>query len=81
MLTVRTLRSARDCDGTTRRDFLRVGESTAKAEVPKSTPIGPQDLMATLFHVLGLPRDLHYNDPASRPVPMLDSGKPIAELL
>ncbi|MCE9607250.1 MAG: DUF1501 domain-containing protein [Planctomycetia bacterium] len=58
-----------------------VGESTAKAEVPKSTPIGPQDLMATLFHVLGLPRDLHYNDPAGRPVPMLDSGKPIAELL
>ena len=25
MLTVRTLRSARDCEGTTRRDFLRVG--------------------------------------------------------
>src|SRR5579884_4016588 len=41
-----------------------VGESTAKAETPKSKPIGPQDLMATVFHVLGLPLDLHYVDPS-----------------
>ncbi len=58
-----------------------IGESSAKAEVPKSTPITPQDLMATVFHVLGLPADLHYQDPAGRPTPMLTSGKPIAELL
>ena len=44
-----------------------VGESTAKAEVPKTTPITPQDLMATVFHVLGVPQDLHYNDQAGRP--------------
>jgi len=58
-----------------------VGESSAKVEVPKSTPITPQDLMATVFHVLGLPRDLHYKDPTGRPVPMVVSGKPIAELV
>ncbi len=58
-----------------------VGESNAKAEVPKTTPITPQDLMATVFHVLGLPQDLHYKDPTGRPVPMLDGGKPIAELV
>jgi uncharacterized protein (DUF1501 family) len=58
-----------------------VGESTAKAEVPKSNPVGPQDLMATVFHVLGLPQDLHYNDPTGRPSPMISGGKPIAELL
>jgi hypothetical protein len=58
-----------------------VGESNAKAEVPKTTPIGPQNLMATVFHVLGLPQDLHYKDPTGRPVPMLDNGKPIAELV
>jgi len=58
-----------------------VGESTAKAEVPKSTPIRPQDLMATLFHVLGMPQNLHYNDNGGRPVPMIDGGKPIAELI
>ncbi len=58
-----------------------IGESTAKAEVPKSKPIGPQDLMATVFHVLGLPQDLHYKDPTGRPTPMINGGKPIAELV
>jgi hypothetical protein len=58
-----------------------IGESTDKAEVPKSTPISPQDLMATVFHVLGMPPDLHYKDQTGRPVPMIDGGKPIAELV
>lgn len=58
-----------------------VGESTAKAEVPKSKPISPQDLMATVFHVLGVPQDLHYTDPTGRPTPMITGGKPIAELV
>ena len=58
-----------------------IGESTEKAEVPKSKPIGPQDLMATVFHVLGLPRDLHYNDPTGRPTPMINGGRLISELV
>jgi len=58
-----------------------VGESSAKAEVPKSSPISPQDLMATVFHVLGVPEDLQYQDPSGRPTPMLSGGKAIAELV
>jgi len=57
-----------------------VGESSAKAEVPKTTPITPQDLMATVFHVLGIPQDLHYNDPTGRPTPMVNGGRVIREL-
>jgi uncharacterized protein (DUF1501 family) len=58
-----------------------IGESTAKAEVPKSTPVSPQNLMATVFHVLGLPLDLHYVDPTGRPTPMVEGAQPIAELI
>ncbi|HEX3148428.1 MAG TPA: DUF1501 domain-containing protein [Gemmataceae bacterium] len=58
-----------------------IGESSARAEAPKSRPIGPQDLMATLFHVLGMPADLQYVDPSGRPMTMLNGGKPIGELL
>jgi Protein of unknown function (DUF1501) len=58
-----------------------VGESSAKAEVPKSQPIGPQDLMATLFHVLGIDPGVSFRDPAGRPTPMLTSGRPIEELV
>jgi hypothetical protein len=58
-----------------------IGESTAKAEVPKTKPITPQNLMATVYHVLGLPQDLHFKDPSGRPTPMIDGGTPIAELV
>jgi hypothetical protein len=58
-----------------------VGESNAKAEVPKSKPISPSDLMATVFHVLGMPTELQFNDPSGRPQYMIDGGKPIAELV
>ncbi|MBI2804891.1 MAG: DUF1501 domain-containing protein [Planctomycetes bacterium] len=58
-----------------------VGESNARAEVPRTTPIRPLDLMATVFHVLGIPQGLHYNDPSGRPIPMNDGGRPIRELV
>ncbi len=58
-----------------------IGESSSKAEVPKSTPITPQDLMATVFHVLGLPRELQYVDHVGRPTSLIESGKVIAELV
>ena len=58
-----------------------VGESNARVEVPRTTPITPQDLMATVFHVLGMPRDLHYNDQSGRPVPMINGGRAIRELV
>lgn len=58
-----------------------IGESNAKAEVPKTRPITPQDLMATVFQVLGIPQELQYKDPSGRPTPMVDGGKPIAELV
>jgi hypothetical protein len=58
-----------------------VGESNSRAEVPRTTPVTPQDLMATVFHVLGMPLDLHYNDPTGRPTPMVNGGRLIAELV
>ncbi len=58
-----------------------VGESNAKAEVPKSRPIGPQDLMATVFHVLGIDPQLQYKDPSGRPVYLVENGAAIPELV
>lgn len=58
-----------------------VGESSSRVERPKNRPISPQDLMATVFHVLGMPRDLHYNDPTGRPTTMVNGGRAIEELI
>jgi len=58
-----------------------VGESSAKAEYPKTRTISPQDLMATVFHVLGIPQDLQFTSQQGRPTSMLDGGRPIAEVV
>ncbi len=57
-----------------------VGDSAAKVDVPRTTPITPQDLMATIFHVLGIDPQVQFMSPAGRPTYMLEKGRPIAEL-
>ncbi|MDA1231598.1 MAG: DUF1501 domain-containing protein [Planctomycetota bacterium] len=58
-----------------------VGESAEKADVPKTTPITPQDLMATVFKVLDLDQRIQFTNQAGRPTYMIETGKPIAELV
>lgn len=58
-----------------------VGESAEKVDVPKTTPIGPQDLLATVFQVLGIDRRLQFTNQAGRPTYMIEHGKPIADLV
>ena len=58
-----------------------VGESTRTLDRPKTTPVTPQDLMATVFHALDIPQDIHFYDTFGRPNAAITSGKPIAELV
>lgn len=58
-----------------------IGESMPKVDVPKTAPIRPQDLMATIFHHLGIDGKQQFTNQAGRPVFMLEEGRPIAELL
>jgi hypothetical protein len=58
-----------------------IGESAPKADVPKSAPIRPQDLMATVFQVLGIDPHVQFINQAGRPVYMIEDGKPISALV
>ena len=58
-----------------------VGDSAPKVDVPRTTPVTPQDLMATVFHVLGINPQVQFLSPAGRPTYMLEKGRPIAELV
>ena len=58
-----------------------VGESSARAEVPKSGLVTPQDLMATVFHVLGIDPTTHFQDPSGRPIAMQADGQLIRGLV
>jgi len=59
-----------------------IGESSAKAETPKSRPIYPKDLMATVLHVLGIDLKQQFTDPGGRPQYLVpDDAQPIGELV
>jgi uncharacterized protein (DUF1501 family) len=58
-----------------------VGESASKVDVPKTAPISPQDLMATVFQVLGIDRRIQFVNQAGRPVYIIEDGKPIEALV
>lgn len=58
-----------------------IGETDAKAEYPKDRPISPEDVLSTMYHVLGVDQEVAYENEAQRPVKVLNSGTPIRELV
>ncbi|MBI3862795.1 MAG: DUF1501 domain-containing protein [Planctomycetia bacterium] len=57
-----------------------VGTSEKWGGGVRERPVAPLDLLATLYRVLGIPLDVHYEDSSGRPVSIVGSGKPIEEL-
>jgi uncharacterized protein (DUF1501 family) len=43
--------------------------------------VTPQDLLATIYHTLGVPLETHYEDASGRPTSIIGGGKPIFELV
>lgn len=59
-----------------------VGATNPKGEHPIERPLRPDDVLATIYHVLGIdPKGITFPDYSGRPVHLLDNGKPIAELI
>lgn len=57
-----------------------VGASDSKGAFPRLNPKTPQDVLATLYRHLGIRTEDHYPDNNGRPIRVLPSGQPIAEL-
>ena len=58
-----------------------VGATTSNSEYPVRDPGTPQDLMATVYRHLGIDYRREFTNFAGRPVPILSSGQPIAQLI
>jgi hypothetical protein len=58
-----------------------IGSTTAKGEMPKDRPLQPCDVLATVYHVLGIDPRREFHDATNRPLPILSQGEPIKELL
>ncbi len=58
-----------------------VGASDARAERPARDPHGPENLAATMYHLLGIDFSEDFYTPEGRPVPIVNNGRVIRELL
>lgn len=58
-----------------------IGSTTAKGEVPKDRPLTPNDLWATVYRHLGINPEWSFNDYSGRPMPILQEGQVISELV
>ena len=58
-----------------------IGESDRIGAFPKSRPVRPPDLAATIFHQLGLNPADEFMDPTGRPRRLTDNGTALRELI
>jgi hypothetical protein len=58
-----------------------VGKTNALAEVVTDSPVGPQDLAATIYHTLGVNLHTWYKAQDGRPIELCPEGKPVKELV
>jgi len=56
-----------------------LGTSDNLAMYPASDPVSPEDLAATIYHALGMPREAHVVDHTGRPF-AISTGRPLVEL-
>lgn len=58
-----------------------IGASEKKGGGVVGHGVTPFDLLATIYHTLGIPLDTHYLDGNGRPTSIVEGGKPIRELI
>lgn len=58
-----------------------VGETDARAERAKGKPYAPQNVLATIYHVLGIDPARAFPDYQGRPIHLLDDREKIQELI
>jgi Hypothetical protein len=58
-----------------------IGETNDKAEYPTTKAYSPGCVLSTMYHTLGINHKHVFYDQANRPMPILNEGDPIRELL
>jgi uncharacterized protein (DUF1501 family) len=58
-----------------------IGATDARAERPTANPHGPENLAATIYHLLGIDPGEEFYTPEGRPVPIVNHGRVMRELL
>lgn len=61
------------------RGGLTYNASDARAEYPDGRPIGPDEILRTVYHAMGIDQ-VTITDAQGRPIPLLDQGGPLVDL-
>jgi hypothetical protein len=56
------------------------GESDRNGAYPKTDRVHPYDLIATIYHAVGIDHTLEYHDTLNRPRRLVQNGAPIVGL-
>ena len=62
------------------REGQIIGSTTSNGGEPADRPLGPGDLLASIYRVLGIDHDTYLPDRQNRPTRLVEHGEPIAEL-
>ena len=62
------------------RGGIVYGKSDEHAAYPAENPVTPEDLAKTIYWALGIDPNLFLPDRLGRPVPIIESGKPLTHL-
>jgi len=58
-----------------------VGATDKQAAYPTTTPVSVEDILHTIFHLMGIDPAKMYYTPLGRPVPIVNGGRVVRELL
>ena len=58
-----------------------IGATDKQAAYPTTEPVSIQDLLRTMFHQMGIDTQKTYLTPLGRPVPIVDGGRVVNDLL
>ena len=58
-----------------------IGSTNDKGERPATRPLTPKDVLATIYHAMGIDTERTFNSVSGRPVPVLHDGQAIRELI
>jgi hypothetical protein len=58
-----------------------IGATNKQATAPVSDPVSVEDLLTTIFHLMGVDSTKVYTTPLGRPVPIVNGGRVVKDLL
>jgi arylsulfatase A-like enzyme len=58
-----------------------IGRSDEYAADVAERPVSPKDVLATMYHLLGVPEETMVRDRFGRPLPLVSDGKALRELV